>query len=371
MKSLNSLSIILVIFLATSVLILSYFFDKSITRFSLFLLVGIPAIIYLLNLFLSGKIHLRDVLILLMFFSCFLFIGNVTNPRLLFFLSPLMFLAILERQPITENMFHLLGLMSILNSFIAIIYSFFPISYSYNGDLSLVFLNPNMAGIVLSNLFVLIYSYRAYLSQKRGKILLLPLLIALFVLIYMTKNRGSLLVIFLLLFIDILRNFHFYIGRKIAFFLVLMPLFMIFFYIFLFSILPSDFELFGKPFFSGRETMWLNILLSLSSPDLNMLNEKDVGLNMFLVMISEVGVCSLFFYIVYMFLFLKHREEVETLPRFQYLAYCGMLFFYVQQSFESTLFTGSYGVCFLSYICLGISNIQLENNEPNTKEVLL
>ena len=85
-------------------------------------------------------------------------------------------------------------------------------------------------------------------------------------------------------------------------------------------------------------------------------------MNLLLEGMQRYGVFAMLGYIWILFTFRK-RDLNEVSVR-AYLAYLGFHILFFQQSFESTLITGSYSVYVWNYILLGVASMQ----EPETEE---
>ena len=232
--------------------------------------------------------------------------------------------------------------------------------------LVLSFDNPNMTGIALCAPAMVLVLMAAEAKNAFLRLLYGMLLAAMAYLVYQTNNRGSFFTVVafvVLAYLAVrkkkpLRVTH---GAIYAV-LKLMPIVVMFVYVFLYTVLPADLELLGKPFFSGREYAWKVALGQLFKNPFSHYAYEDGTLNLFLEGIRRYGIFSMVGY--FWILFTLHKPNLKEVSNRSYLAYLGFHLFLFQQSFESTLITGSYSVYIWTYMLLGVSSMK----EPEDEE---
>ena len=125
--------------------------------------------------------------------------------------------------------------------------------------------------------------------------------------------------------------------------------------------LPSDIELLGKPLFSGREQGWKLALENLIQNPFVHYTFEEGTLNLLLEGIRRYGILAM---VGYMWvLFSLRKENLDKVSLRSYLAYLGFHLVMFQQSFESTLITGSYSVYIWTYMLLGVSSMDETKEE--------
>lgn len=231
--------------------------------------------------------------------------------------------------------------------------------------LVLFFDNPNMTGIALCAPAMVLVLMTAEEKNRFIRLLYIGILLLMMYLIYLTNNRGSLLTLValaVLAFLAVRKKKPVRLTHPAIYtVLKLMPLLVMLVYIFLYTALPADLEFLGKPFFSGREYAWKLALEELLENPFAQQSFEDGTLNLFLEGVRRYGIFSMVGY--FWILFTLKKWDLKTTSVRNYLAYVGFHLYLFQQSFESTMITGSYSVYVWAYMLLGVSSMK----EPKEK----
>jgi hypothetical protein len=223
------------------------------------------------------------------------------------------------------------------------------------------FNNSNMTGIIItSSLFILITSI-FYHKKKYLKIASIILVIIGIYLLIQTNNRGSMLgliVLFLLIIVSRGKSKSYNLYTKS---ILIFPIIFVFLILYLFNVLPTDIMINNKPLFSGRELEWQYIVYYMIENPFSTHTLPFSGLNYIIVGIIEYGIFAILFYILLLF---NYRPNLINSGKINHknVAYFAFVCIFIQQSFEATLITGSYGVYIFNYMLLGIS----QSNDINS-----
>lgn len=284
------------------------------------------------------------------------FIHNI--PRLAIFISSLMFaVVVFENGLDSYNMFFLMT-CSVLLSFQVIYQSFQEFNYFRTGSLVLSYKNPNMAGIVLSNIVLILFVGFYYYKKKRIKVFFFFLSIYLIYLLFLTENRGSILAVLAAIFLIFLYRKGKKISNKLRITLIIIPIVILIIYIFLINYIPPDANIFGKPVLSGREIRWKYAIDGIINNPISGYSYGERTLNLLLWSTSQFGFLSVIFFFIFIVLLKPEFEVTETIT-FQKVAYICFLCIFIQQSFENTLTGGEYSVYIFSYLLIGIANTKI------------
>lgn len=210
--------------------------------------------------------------------------------------------------------------------------------------------NSNLTGMILFALYGFLFvNYR---KGKNIKFNFLVLIIALY-LLFLTGARSS-IISAVLLTVYGLFFYKYRFPLILVKLMVLLPLLIIPLYLFLYSFLPSDYTLLGKPFFSGRELIFSNILFSYELPldilfgDLNSSKFANAT-NMPLTIYLSVGLIG--FLATFYIFFKRLVKESSTLVSYDSkIAFFCILCFFIQSSAEAYMFTGTFPGSFYMYI---------------------
>lgn len=163
----------------------------------------------------------------------------------------------------------------IISSFVLLVLSRTDIAYVFetgyeNGFLALGMTNSNLTGMLL---FAITGILIVYLEKIQS--LLFLLILCMIYLIILTGSRSSLIAIFSLL------TYSFFFTNKrlsnaIIILVMFIPLALMLIYIWLSNVLESDVVFLGKPLFSGRQTIYIDLLQrNFSIIDILFGNAKD------------------------------------------------------------------------------------------------
>lgn len=327
------------------------------SRYCLYLIVGLCiAKLYFLRINFSQLLTLGIVLL-----SCAITIALQTdNPanHLIFFTSLTLMVA-LYHDGIDEGSWKLLKLCTLIAAVCFIFQFQFQPVYDTMDRLLFSFDNPNMAGIVLCApaMVLVLIAAEAHSIQKR--LFHIALLAIMGYMIFITGNRSSFITVVLFTIVALLamKKKPVRITNKAVYaILKLLPLVVMLVYVLLYSILPSDLVLWGKPFFSGREYAWKVALERLFSNPFAQYAYEEGTLNLILEGNRRYGILSMIGYLC--LLFTLKKLDIKKTPVRNYLAYMGFHLCLLQQSFESTIITGSYSVYVWSYMLLGVASMK-------------
>jgi len=229
--------------------------------------------------------------------------------------------------------------------------------------------NSNMTGIVITSSILILITGLYYVKTNYFKLLLILLIIACSYLLYQTNNRGSLLAIIVFLILLIFswgKNKEFKLAKTIVLLFPALILLVISSFI---KILPDDIMISNKPIFSGREREWVDIVGTMLSDPLNIYKMPIGGLNYIIVGIIEYGGIAIFLYVYILFLIRPNIIYYSGI-NYKHVAYLAFICVFIQQTFEATLITGSYGVYVNSYLLLGIacSYFDIDKAKNNQKK---
>lgn len=344
----------LIVFMSFMLVFTSYFFDSNQTKYFLFAIFMLAFIILSLNFIKKFNFDIITYAILFSsFFHSFFFIKDF--PLLIIFFSSVIFLTAQARTNLDTFSIKLLGFYTLTLSIQALIWSFFSDSWSFFGSfLVLVFQNPNMTGIVLSNFVILLFVFFLYFEDKILKFIFFALALAMLILTFLTNNRASIFALLVFCLVSFFSNKGKHISKSLSVMLILMPVYFVFVYSLLGGLIPIDQMILNKPFFSGRDLIWNHTINQIIDNPFLLRSYQSGGLNLFLYGIYNFGILAMILF----FLFLTNtcnKLKYKLLLPYQKCAYIGFLCIFIQQTFESTLFGGSYGIYVFSYVLLGIS----------------
>lgn len=345
----------IIILMVTCMIFFSYYWGKQQTRYFLFSVVALSAVVFLLDILKNNyKIPFSFMItIVSSVVYSLVFMNNI--PSLIIFITSLMFALYMYVQGLDKTNIKLLFFCCLLLSIQAIYMSTLPSSrFSFSNALVLAFDNPNMAGIILSNIVIILIIGIFYFKRPSARICLALISIVMCYLVVLTNNRGSLLTLIVFALLIVLSRRGKMINNKVRIVLILFPFIFIIIYFILLNFVPYDAILFNKPFFSGRQVMWKYTIDKIISDPLSISSYRSGGANLLLSSFYQFGVIAVMSYFVFI-LGMKPKFCLTGKLTFQQVAYMGFLCIYLQQAFESTLISGSYTIYIFSYILLGIS----------------
>lgn len=277
-------------------------------------------------------------------------------------LSTIVLAISLFKNGIEEYTWKFIKVCTYIVSFAFIAYMFLSPSRSIYDQLLLYFENPNMAGIAISAPAMMLVLMFLEGKSKTKKAVTFAILAMMVYMVYETQNRGSFFSLVFLLIVALFMMFQKG-GKRLtspSWFAIfkLTPIFIMFIYIWLYRTLPVSIELLGKPLFSGREGAWIIALENVfKNPFARHLFEEGT-LNLFLEGAARYGIFSMIAYFAFLISLRKSKTELQEMTSLNYLAYVAFHCCLFQQSFESTLLTGSYTVYVWVFLFLGIASMK-------------
>lgn len=236
-----------------------------------------------------------------------------------------------------------------------------PQYWTYQGWLQYIYVNTNTAATVALNLFAIIVC--AFLSNRVfwQKLVLALMSVGLIVILYSTHSRSAFLAGIILVLLLILNKYRL-IKYKFIETLVLFPVISIPFVTILMTyIIPQDAVLLDKTLYSGREELWIDAVRTNVDNILHLRNAYTTNLNVALRLPYLSGLLGaiLFFILLRRIVVRIQKNTNRELINPASIAFCGLL---IAQSFESTLISGSFSICFLSISVLGFANCWMDRD---------
>lgn len=356
---LDELCIQLIIITSALLLVLSAFLEIEVLKYCIYAIV-----VFAFLLILQMKFKLKQLISLACFSvssfaALFLYGGNMGS--LIVSIASLFLAIFLFEKGINLPTWRLVKICTyvISLSFIAQ-FIFAPQKTIYN-QLLLCFDNPNMTGIALLAPAMILVVMLSEKQKVSVKIIDTVILAVLAYMIYQTQNRGSLLSLIVAIVAAFLASFKKKPKRlhSPACFAVLKltPIFVMLLYVGMFLILPNDIDILGKPLFSGREASWLTALKTIISNPFARLRFEDGAFNLFFEGVTRYGIIAMLGYFLLLISFGKTKDELHQMTTANYVAFVAFHCCLLQQSFESTLLTGSYTIHVWSYLLLGIASM--------------
>lgn len=362
------------VIISTIMLTLTGIIGIDITKYCLYAIVGLCLV---KTFYLKIKpVHL--LLFMLIFLSSLIIVlfygGNYAS--YLIFITSISFALSVDRDGISKGTWKLVKICTYTVCLMFIFQMIAYSEYSKYGQLMLYFENPNMTGIALSapamNLVLMIADGK----KKFHNIINWILLAVMMYMITLTQNRGSLLSLLIVIIFALLAIYPKKPLKVSAawFFAVLKltPIVVMFIYIALFMRIPNNVEFWGKPLFSGRESAWMVAISNMISEPFSHHVFEEGTLNLFLEGVARYGILAMIGYFSMLIAIGKKKREIKEMSAVGYVAYIAFHCCLLQQSFESTLLTGSYSIYIWSYLLLGIASMKLptENNEKEKNEFI-
>ena len=351
----------LVILFATLMLVLSGVIGIDRAKFFMYALVAVGCVKLLFLKFRPVQILSVMVVLGMSFITVWLYGGVWAN--LLVFVVSLVVAISFFNNGIDERTWKLLKVCAYAVCLFDIGYMLLVGGYSEYGQLMLYFDNPNMTGIALNVPATMLVLMAAENKGKKGNYINLILLAVILYMTYMTQNRGSMFAIVLLIVAAV---FAVYLKRPKRLcssltwrILKLTPIIVMLIYTVMYLILPKSLEIMGKPLFSGRESAWIVAWESIFDNPFAHHTFEEGALNLFLEGAARYGLLSMIGYFVLLISFDKTRVELSEMSVTKYLAYVAFHTCLFQQSFESTMLTGSYSIYIWSYALLGIASMRI------------
>ena len=344
------------IILLSSIMIgFTWLLGVGITRYCFFAIMALSVVLF----FISGlekKQMIYLFLICAFSFLDYLIYGGILVNIIIFITSIMLAMYFYRRGISHDNWLFFVFCAHILGITFVLLYFLRP-DYNEYGFLRLYFDNPNMAGIVLSSITIVIAI--SFVEFKNKYLCATSIFLMLFevYLVYLTNNRGSFLTIIVVVIFATIIKFgknERKIGRNVVKnILLLMPIIVMIGYVLMMRIFPLDAVFMGKPLFSGRELAWKKAIEDLLSNPFKHHAYHAGTLNLFLEGAKRFGIYSIVTYFVY---FSSIKYPSNKYNKTQYVAYYSFFMCMFQQSFESTLITGSFCVYVWIYLLLAIAS---------------
>lgn len=311
--------------------------------------------------FIKTKYPVRQFLLIvteLLIVGCGVFFGSRSvDTKLLYaslnYFSLFIIFSTQSHYAMTRRSIGLISAFAVISSVLLLIVSQTSVAFLFedgrnNGSLALGMTNPNLTGMILSAAIgILLISFNRA-DKKWGYGILI---FALMVLVYRTGSRSALITAFILVIYAV-----FFAQIRIPNYLIviciLTPIISIPFYLYLFRVLPSNFLIWGKPLFSGRQAAFQQILGSFSSVkdilfgDVAQFSFQNAT-NAFLTTYLSCGLigASITYYLYMKRLLTANKNSVS---RDQHVALACILSFFIQSAAESFMFSGIFpGVVFI------------------------
>jgi len=354
----------MIIVLEAMMIGMSYFQPAQVTIYYLFTSIGLCLLVGSMASvrFFGGVYKQKNHLAVLAYVLCIvatLFYGVVLRSTVIpsvVFVSSVMFLAYMYYAGLDSRNLRILIAANVPLAVLHLVKSLDSSAYNQYPPhhLTLAYVNPNMAGIVIvSTVFILIVGV-LYARTRLLKLALGVLTAACMYILCLTGNRASLLSLaaFLLLFLLYRRRAGVHWALRAT--LILMPILIVLLYRSLPSYIAEEALFLGKPFFSGRSAIWSGLVDAVVENPLSIHRLPTGGLNMCIAGLIEFGFLGFLAYMTLLLLMKPAWKPVGKL-RYRQAGYLAFLCVFIQQSFESTLLLGSYGVYIFSYTLLGIA----------------
>lgn len=355
-------AIINIIIVLESLLIgLSYYLPKESTKYLLFSIIGLSTYLGIISiralLLRFPRVSKEFLLFLALIIFTLIYTGLIRHdlPIAILFISSVMLLVYLYHNGISISN---ITLLIICNVALALLYifEFYKTGGNslYNQSFTRAYGNPNMAGIILYSTLVILITGVFFVRKRLHKIFLTILAFSSFYLLISTSNRGSLVAIIVFAALLIVYRNGSHISNLVRSVMVLFPLIFALVYIYLGLRMYSMGEFLQKPFFSGREIEWQNLIGYILKNPFSIQELPSGGLNLFLSGIIEYGFIAFGSYIILLFI-LKPNWNQTCRIDYKQVAYIAFLCVFIQQTFESTLISGSFGVYAYNYLLFGIA----------------
>lgn len=311
------------------------------------------------------------VLTIILSLISMLFTG-MTNQSFYFVYSLLFLSAVITIQWHTNNI-KLISNLSIILLGVCLFHSISPDNYDYYGRLLLYFNNPNSTGVLMYTIFTFLLIGFVLTKRLFVKSIYIISIIASLVLLYLSGNRGSIVSAIIILIIFLIINKKVFINKTlykiICLTFLLIPFLTVVYIQFIFNSGIGKIELMGKDVFSGREIVWNNAISLISqSPLFGYGTEGSINLlgtgmhNIYVGLLMRYGLIVLvpYFILIYKLLIDSYNSINSTVGR---IALFGFLGVFIQQSFEETLISGSFGLYILQYSLLAIAYSLSKSNK--------
>ena len=343
-----------VILSSFAMIILSFYIDIQTATYFLFLNIVLSIGSYFM-LMRSGHKYLywAGIVIIFALMHYVLFSSSLKLVDTLIFISIICFAAVVSIRPLDAMNHRVLYWGAVICSIQLILTMNESQYYSENHWLQYVYINSNTAATVALNLLACIAVGAFRFRKKRMWLFSAVLAGCVLYIIYLTHSRSSFLASLLML--GLLGWNHFIPQKeKLAGWLLCAPLLAV-------PIVTSVFQLIfrtdavwlGKTLFSGREQHWIDAIGTIWSNLIHVENAFTTGLNTALRLPYLCGIVGTVVYFIYYRSLAKDicRSTMTEGKLNPAVLVLGTLF--VQQSFESTIISGSYCIAYISMAILG------------------
>jgi hypothetical protein len=366
-RKINRYIVDLIIIFESILLSLKYYYPIETLRYFHFGIIGLIFVIGILSVFKKDQKRLPRKQSLTFFFLlttsfiyCFLIRGNITQWTI--FIASVIFLYYLFNHGIDEKTFKLLILVNAIISIIHLINYERRAIYSLELIEDLTYGNSNMTGIIITSSILILLIGLFYIKKRIYKILLLALIIGDLYLLSETANRGSILSLIVLFILIVYYRKSGQINRHIKRVLILFPIIFVWLYTGVLLTFSEDSIVFGKVLFSGRSEEWSYLISEIINNPFSTSEIPSGGLNFSIAGVIEIGIISFSLFIFLLLIMEPHFIKVKKID-FKHVAYLAFLCIFIQQTFESTLIEGVFGLYTYSYILLGISVSSFKNQD--------
>lgn len=373
-RTVNDYIVDLIIIIESLIIGLAYYFPITSTKYLIFSLVGFSLFLGIINLHIIfqgfPRVSRTQFLFLALIVGSAIYAGIIRHslPTAIVFISSVTFMLLMYKNGLTKrNISLLLTCTSFLTVFHIISLGVFD-ENSFKQIMNSTFQNPNMAGIVISSTIMILITGVYIVNKPYKKIIIIILAVTSIYQLYLTENRGSLITILALLLLLMVFRSKSQISKSIRIILLLFPLIFPLLYTGIMSRLPAESEFLGKPLFSGRESEWAYLINYIKETPFSISNLPIGGLNLFLVGVIVFGIVGFTSYYLLLFV-IKPSNANDNRLGFKQVAYIAFLCVFIQQTFESTLILGSYGIYIYSYLLLGIACSQEEANSVSQRQL--
>lgn len=345
-----------VILSSFAMLFLSFYVDIQIATYCLFLnlILSIGGCIMLIP---SGHKYLRwaAALIVLALLRNILFWGTIKFVDTLIFISIICFATVVSIRPLIAMNCNLLYWGAVVCALQLILNAHDPQYYSLEQWLVYVYMNSNTAAAVALNLLACIVTGTFRYRKRIMWVFSTALAAYLLYIIYQTHSRAAF--VSGLLMVGLVAWSHFKpLKETLAQWMLWMPVIAIPIVVLVFQkTFHADVTFLDKTVFSGREDLWADALQVIWSNLIHMENQFTSGLNTALRLPYLCGIVGAVLYFLYYRRLAKDLcQNTMNAGRLNpAILVLGTLF--IQQSFESTIVSGTYCIAYISMCMLGMA----------------
>lgn len=242
-----------------------------------------------------------------------------------------------------------------INVIIAIYFIYMSLGeYAYLGHptaLTLGYSNSNQAGIYIFYVNIAILIGRSFYKNKLPKVFFISLVIYLTYLLFKTESRTTFILMMFMIFYSLFMK-RITIKKWVVVLITLIPVLFMSVYTGLYNNGQLlNFEIMGKPFYSGRQILFINVLNDLKGNMLLGRFGKYFFLNThngILSILATTGILGVIFYYIYIWGVLLNINKQASNNNVSQIAYISMLVFYINASTESAILVSGflYGISF-------------------------